>query len=99
MTITAAKGKFPLGRMVMTRGVSDRVADDTEFSKFVIESMGRHARGDWGDLCEEDRKANDSALKDGDRLLSAYEKEGLPKLWIITESDRSVTTCLFPEEY
>ena len=99
MTITAAKGKFPLGRMVMTRGVNDRVAEDAEFSKFVIESIGRHARGDWGDLGEEDKQTNEAALKDGDRLFSAYEKEGLPKIWIITEWDRSVTTVLFPEEY
>ena len=99
MTITAAKGKFPLGQMVMTRGVNDRVAEDTEFSKFVIESIGRHARGEWGDLCEEDKKENEFALGKCLRLFSAYEKEGLPKLWVITEADRSVTTCLFPEEY
>ena len=44
-------------------------------------------------------RENELALKACYRLLSAYEKEGLPKIWIITEADRSVTTVLFPEEY
>jgi len=91
--------KIPLGQLVMTRGVNDRVADDTEFAKFVTESLGRHAKGDWGDLCQEDKKENDFSLKKGFRLLSAYERDGLPKIWIITEADKSVTTVLFPDEY
>ncbi|MFH0810342.1 MAG: hypothetical protein V2A77_07735 [Pseudomonadota bacterium] len=89
----------PLGRLVMTRGVTDNIAEDINFSKFVIASIARHANADWGDLSAEDKKANDQALKDGDRLLSAYEKPGQPKIWIITEWDRSVTMVLFPEEY
>jgi hypothetical protein len=46
-------------------------------------------------------------VKDGDRILSAYpidpakpcEGFGDNTLWIITESDRSVTTFLLPDEY
>jgi hypothetical protein len=91
--------KIPLGQLVITRRVNDRVADDTEFAKLVTESLGRHAKGDWGDLCQEDKKENDFSLKKGFRLLSAYERNGLPKIWIITEADRSVTTVLFPDEY
>lgn len=51
--------KFPLGKLLMTRGVNDRVADDTQFAKFVIESLRRHARGDWG-ICAKriNRKTN-----------------------------------------
>ena len=92
--------KFPMGKLLMTRGVNDRVADDTEFSKFVLESLRRHARGDWGDLCQEDKGENEYALRQGNlRIFSAYESNGLPKIWIITEADRSATTILFPEEY
>ncbi|MFZ4860331.1 MAG: plasmid related protein [Desulfuromonadaceae bacterium] len=50
-------------------------------------------------MYDDDRVANELALQSGDRLFSAYKREGLPKLWIITESDRSVTTVLFPDEY
>jgi len=94
-----SKAKFELGQLVWTRGVNDKVADDEEFAKFVTDSLKRHAKGDWGDLCDEDRQENELSLREGFRLFSAYEKEGLPKIWIITERDRSVTTILFPEEY
>ena len=90
---------FALGQLVMTSGVNDLVADDEEFSKFVIKSLNRHARGDWGDVDAEDKQENELSLKAGFRLLSAYEAEGQPKIWIITESTRETTTILFPSEY
>jgi len=91
---------FPLGQLVMTRGVADQVAEDSDFAKFCLQSLGRHAKGDWGDLGADDKKENNFALKEGNlRIFSAYEQEGLPKIWIVTEADRSVTTTLFPEEY
>jgi len=83
----------------MTCGVASRIEEDPAFATFAQESMARHARGDWGDLCKEDKNANNLSLKDGDRLLSAYEHPTLPKIWIITECDRSATTILFPDEY
>ncbi len=52
-----------------------------------------------GRLSDEDRKENDYSLEHGFRLLSAYRTHAGDKLWIITESDRSVTTLLLPEEY
>ena len=52
-----------------------------------------------GDLDEEDRKENEYSLENGFRLLSAYRTQAGDKLWIITESDRSVTTLLLPAEY
>jgi len=51
------------------------------------------------DLSEEDRRENDYSLEHGFRFLSAYRTQSGDKLWIITESDRSVTTLLLPEEY
>jgi len=91
---------FPLGTLLMTRGVNDRVADDAAFAKFVMGNLKRHASGDWGEMCAEDKRENDLALRHGElRIFSAYESEGLPKIWIITEADRSATTILFPDEY
>jgi hypothetical protein len=63
------------------------------------ELLARHAAGDWGELDAHDRRANNRAIKDGTRILSAYTLPGGRKLWIITEADRSVTTILLPEEY
>jgi len=90
---------FPLGQLVMTRGVNDLVADDEAFAKFVTESLARHVKGDWGELGDEDKAENGLSLKEGFRILSAYEFGELPKIWIITERDRSATTILFPDEY
>jgi len=90
---------FPLGQLVMTRGVNDLVADDEAFAKFITESLNRHVKGDWENLTDEDKQENKLSLKAGYRLLSAYESGELPKIWIITEADRSATTILFPDEY
>ena len=85
---------------MMSRGVADLVASNAAFAKFCIDSLYRHASGDWGDLCPEDKKENKLALKQGSlRIFSAYENKCLPKIWIITEADRSATTTLFPDEY
>ena len=88
-----------MGRLLMTRGVNDLVAEDEAFAKFVMSSLTRHRSGDWGNLTDEDKQENELSLKEGYRLLSAYEAEGLHKIWIITEADRSATTILFPDEY
>jgi hypothetical protein len=62
--------------------------------------LARHRRGDWGDLGEEDRAANDAAVVDGSRILSAYRlgEDGIT-VWIITEAHRAATTILLPDEY
>lgn len=59
----------------------------------------RHASGDWGEVDAEDSAANDRALVDGDRILSAYTLPDETRIWIITEADRSVTTILLPSDY
>ena len=83
----------------MTRGVAAKLSDDLAFAEFVTESLRRHVNGDWGELSEEDKQENEFSLEHGLRLLSAYVREGMPKVWVITEADRSATTVLFPEEY
>lgn len=92
--------KFKTGSLVMTGGVNDKVAEDAAFARFVTDSLKRHVRGDWGNMSAGDKAANEIALEEGGiRLFSAYEEKDLPKIWIITEADRSATTILFPDEY
>lgn len=86
--------KFPLGRQLMTPGARDGIPPSE-----MMQALRRHARGDWGDLDEEDRRSNDLALKNGARLVSAYHTKSGTKFWIITEWDRSATTVLLPDEY
>ena len=93
--------KFTLGRIVWTRAINDRVADDIVFAKFVMDSLKRHANCDWGEIDNADKQRNNEALENGERLFSAYMHHGdrNSKVWIITESGRRTTTVLFPDEY
>lgn len=91
--------KFPMGTLVMTPGAKAILSDMSGcFSAAGMSIVARHHTGDWGDVGKADAKANERALKTGERLLSAYTVDGT-KLWIITEADRSVTTILLPDEY
>jgi hypothetical protein len=87
---------FPAGRLVATPGA---LALLEQVNKSPLEFLSRHLRGDWGDLCQEDKTENELSLKYGFRLLSSYQVTAMERLWIITEADRSVTTLLLPDEY
>ena len=88
---------LPLGRVVGTMGALAAFAGalDEDLNTFVA----RHANGDWGDVDEHDRKANEYAVEHGLRVLSAYTLSSGEKIWIITEADRGSTAILLPEEY
>jgi hypothetical protein len=49
-----------------------------------------HSQGFWGEVSEGDQQANDRAVEDGERILSAYIAENGTRFWIITEADRSL---------
>lgn len=86
--------RFPLGRLLTTCGALEQLN-----SEDVQQALRRHVSGDWGELSVEDWKENELSLREGFRLLSAYQdRQGTP-FWIITESNRSITTVLLPEEY
>ena len=52
-----------------------------------------------GDTCESDARANEEALRSGNRIISWYQVSKELRIMIITEADRSATTILLPEEY
>lgn len=87
---------FSLGRLVATPGALSALQRS---GQSPIGFLSRHARGDWGEVDAEDWQANDRAVADGSRILSAYRTANDEKIWIITEADRQVTTLLLPEEY
>ena len=89
------QGRVELGQIVATPGA---LATLEAAQVSPAELLARHIRGDWGEVDKEDWQANDQALKEGMRLLSAYTLPGTgEKLWVITEWDRSVTTLLRPD--
>jgi hypothetical protein len=88
--------QLQLGQVVATPGA---LAAFEESGEQPGDLLRRHACGDWGDLCEEDRHENEFSLIHGFRLLSSYTLSTGTKIWVITEADRSITTLLLPEEY
>lgn len=88
--------RFRLGRILATPGA---IATLKEAGVPAENLLRRHHRGDWGELSEADIQANENALKDEARLLSAYNLPNEARMWIITEADRSATTLLLPSEY
>jgi hypothetical protein len=59
---------FSLGRLVATANAS-HILSPADINKAVA----RHQSGDWGEVSEADWKANNKAVKNGDRILSAYK--------------------------
>ncbi len=66
--------------------------------KEIVSMLRRHLTGDWGDTCPEDTKANERAVKSGERILSIYHPANF-KVYIITEWDRSATTVMLASDY
>ncbi len=60
---------FPLGHIVCTPGVPEAGIPPW----VVSELLQRHANGDWGKVSPSDARANQAALKTGERLVSVYE--------------------------
>jgi hypothetical protein len=90
------KPLFRLGRWTCTPGAEAALRSSGD--SFLV-YLARHASGDWGDLCPYDKSVNDKALHSGGRLFSSYRLSDGTKVWVITESDRSVTPFLLPHEY
>jgi hypothetical protein len=86
--------RFRIGHIVSTPNALAHLTQED-----ILLGIQRHQAGDWGDVCAEDRQANDQALVHGTRLLSAYLAANGTKFWIITEADRSATTVLLPKDY
>jgi hypothetical protein len=95
------KPKFQLGRLLTTPGALQALEASGQSPGFFL---AKHQAGDWGEVNDEDKRANDQALIDGSRLLSAYRTLLGIKIWIITEAAdddgrRSSSTILLPSEY
>jgi hypothetical protein len=102
--------RFKLGAVAATRSAL-ALLEQTGFSAAAL--LNRHAHGDWGNICKEDRESNEYAVPNKQRIISIYrlidagrlaatpesKRAELPTVWCITEADRSSTTILLPSEY
>ncbi len=87
---------FPLGEIYLTIGAREALE---EANQLPNEFLVRHQSGDWGIVCEDDKRENELSVKEGFRILSVYKTEKGEKIWVITEWDRESTTVLLPSEY
>ena len=93
--------KFQIGKVSATPGALEAFQDA---GQNPWEFLALHMSADWGVVDAEDRAANDHALVDGSRILSAYLLNKGVKIWIISEAEddhghRESTTLLLPYEY
>ena len=89
--------KFELGRVVATPGALRAIRSSGQSENNFLR---RHMNGDWGEhLDGHDYKANQIALREGGRLVSAFQTRAGDDIWVITEGDRSSTCILLPSEY
>ena len=94
--MTTTTGRFALGRILATPGA---ITAMKEAGESPLRLLKRHAHGDFGDLHDDDVRANELAIHQGMRVLSAFVMQTGERVWVLTEADRSATTILLPEEY
>ncbi|HHZ94101.1 MAG TPA: hypothetical protein EYN67_00770 [Flavobacteriales bacterium] len=70
--ITNHNPKFGLGQVVVTCGIGVLIEADDDFKEQINISIGKHHRGEWGTLTNEDRNQNEKHLRSGERLMSIY---------------------------
>ncbi len=75
---------FRLGCLVSTPNALHSLAESD-----IHAGIRRHQAGDWGELGSEDWEANDRALSQGGRIVSAYLAANGTRFWIITEAGLS----------
>jgi hypothetical protein len=82
----------------VSEGIRDLAQKDRDFAAFLFGALRKHYGGNKGDLDLCDEREKELYLANCDRMVSAYfYKAG--KIWMVTESDRSVTIVLLPREH
>lgn len=102
MNIIKKLGK--IGHYCATRNVDAEMQNNKLFQKFITGSLHRFHNGDWGEMSNDDKLANNEALEDGSRILARYENLDYKPIYIIADAVddnnvRAAVTVLFPEEY
>jgi hypothetical protein len=87
------RARFQLGQVVATAAAVEALTQAD-----MVKMLAAHEMGDWGELCAEDKRLNEQALKSRERILSRYNL-GNQGYYVITEWDRSVTTIMRVEDY
>lgn len=96
------RAKFDPGQICLTPGALAVLAQPRPREQSLDTLLARHIAGDFGDVDEADRRANERATADGNMILSSYPLDADTTIWIISDpaddAGRRVTTVLLPEE-
>lgn len=92
------KMKFKIGQVYRTSGIDHLINEHPSYIDELIKCFERYITMDFGDLGDEDIKANYDAIKYNERILGSYSTTN-GKIYMITEADRATTTILLAEEY
>ncbi len=68
-TITKTENKvlFSLGQIFLTIGAREALAESNQLPN---EFLAKHQLGDWGLICEDDKKENELSIKEEFRILT-----------------------------
>jgi hypothetical protein len=94
--LNESKVLFSLGKVYLTISARESLE---ESNQTAAEFLLRHQSGNWGNICEDDKRENELSVKEGFRILSAYRTSQDVKIRVITEADRSSSCLLLPEQY
>lgn len=91
--ILSIRSLFCGGSLKGSAGVSAEIP----IEEYVI-ALGRHFKGDWGDVDEFDWEVNNHAVNHGGSLLSAYRSSKDVRFFVMTEANREVTTVFLASD-
>ena len=85
--------KIQLGRLVITPAALLASSPDD-----ICRAIDHHVCGQWGDVSEDERAANELALSTASRVLSVHHTPTGTELRVITTGDRFSTTVYVPSD-
>ncbi|SFD65525.1 hypothetical protein SAMN05428981_1011300 [Bacillus sp. OV194] len=92
--------KVEIGEAQVSVGVAEYVDDNGIDRQRVADMLVRHENGDWGELSEEQKRANDIAAATGKSFMSNYKLDDKYILILTeTENDEPETLILTLEEF
>ncbi|ENA9696675.1 hypothetical protein ABG299_002203 [Salmonella enterica subsp. enterica] len=83
---------FSPGCLRITPGISELIIEGADIPPY----LNRHLSGDWGDICDEAKDANNHAVRSGKTILSVYYITPETEIWILTAG--GCTTIMLPSE-
>ncbi|APV90414.1 TPA: hypothetical protein ML354_001718 [Salmonella enterica] len=83
---------FSPGCLRITPGISELIIEGIDIPPY----LNRHLNGDWGDICDEAKGANNCSVSSGGTILSVYYVTPVVEIWILTAG--GCTTIMLPSE-